>query len=99
VIEFLFKAQRKSEENSHLQRGADAAGCAMRIARLRRAAGYSGARRPRTIRALTQTLKKKALQAQQHDRNNLRMCPHVLFFRAIRYARCGPRAWVKTLEE
>ncbi len=47
----------------------------------------------------TQTLKKKALQAWQHIRNNLRMCPHVLFFRAIRYARRGPRAWVTTLEE
>ena len=44
---------------------------------------------PRTIRAHTQTLKKKALQAHQQIRNSLRMCPHVLFFGAIRYARCS----------
>jgi hypothetical protein len=48
----------------------------------------------RTNRAHTQTLKKKALQAQQQIRNSLRMCPHVLFFRAIRYARRGPRACI-----
>jgi hypothetical protein len=57
------------------------------------------AKAPRTIHARTQTLKKKALQAQQRIRNSLRMCLHVLFFGAIRYARCGPRAWVTTLEE
>jgi DNA-binding protein HU-beta len=50
-------------------------------------------RRARSARTL-QTLKKKALQAHQHLRNSLRMRPHVLFFGAIRYARCGPRARV-----
>jgi hypothetical protein len=53
----------------------------------------------RTNQAHTQTLKKKALQARQQIRNSLRMCPHVLFFGAIRYARCSPRASVKRLEE
>src|ERR1700733_10611371 len=79
---------RKSEENSHLQRDAAASFkmlcCASLTLCCAKSVRCAPCRRIRTILVHSQTLKKKALQACRENRNNLRMCLHVIFFGAIR---------------